>query len=308
MKVLILTNSLDGSSDIIVKILKKKNIKFLRWNIDLWDKYEIYFNQNYFEISDPLNNSVSTKDKLKILWRKPITDYMYYGFKDEEKNPDHEYAKSEIRSVLHSIISITRESKKKSIFIDPIDEFNLPKLKQLSIAKKYFKILPYEFSILKKNINFKKSVTKPLGNSMVGKKIMYTSLVDQDKVIRPYPWFFQEALIEGKDVTSVFIKDESFFFYCDFNRKKNAIDWRKEINTSKQSKWFPLKHKFLNSLKKNNLLLMKKFKLNYGRLDFIQKGDDFYFLECNPNGQFGWLDNPKTYYLHSKFVDAFLKY
>jgi D-alanine-D-alanine ligase-like ATP-grasp enzyme len=52
---------------------------------------------------------------------------------------------------------------------------------------------------------------------------------------------------------------------------------------------------------------MQEFKLKYGRLDFIEENDSFYFLECNPNGQFGWLDDFNTLYLHNKFVDAFLK-
>ena len=52
---------------------------------------------------------------------------------------------------------------------------------------------------------------------------------------------------------------------------------------------------------------MREFGLNYGRLDFIEENDIFYFLECNANGQFGWLDDKKTLYLHKKFVEAFLK-
>ena len=52
---------------------------------------------------------------------------------------------------------------------------------------------------------------------------------------------------------------------------------------------------------------MKEFDLRYGRLDFIEENDIFYFLECNPNGQFGWLDDTKTFHLHNKFVEAFLK-
>ena len=55
---------------------------------------------------------------------------------------------------------------------------------------------------------------------------------------------------------------------------------------------------------------MKKFKLNYGRLDFIEQNGKYYFLEVNPNGQFGWLDlidNNEKFLLHNKFVNAFLK-
>ena len=54
---------------------------------------------------------------------------------------------------------------------------------------------------------------------------------------------------------------------------------------------------------------MNELDLNYGRLDFIEDKENLYFLEVNPNGQFGWLDfidNDKKFKLHNKFVDAFL--
>jgi hypothetical protein len=310
MEILILTNSHDGSTNIIQEILKKKKLKFLRWNVDLWDKYEIYFDQDQFFIKDPINNSVSSKSNLKILWRKPFIDLMEFEAlsNDENKEADKKYAKSEMRAIIHSIMACTRDKKKH--FIDPIDEHKLPKLKQLNIAKKYFKILSYEFSILKKKISFKQSITKPLNSAEVGDKTLFTTKVNQDELSRPYPWFIQDAVTGGRDVTCVYIKGEVFFYYCEYKRGRETIDWRTEINRENQSKWFPLFNKNLEELKKNVCQLMKEFDLSYGRLDFIQDKEIFYFLEVNPNGQFGWLDfihDDKKFILHNKFVDAFLE-
>ena len=75
-----------------------------------------------------------------------------------EINSDSNYAKSEMRAITHSIMAY---EEKQNHFIDPIDEYRLPKLKQLNIAKKYFNILPYEFSLLEKKIKFKDTITKP---------------------------------------------------------------------------------------------------------------------------------------------------
>ena len=125
--------------------------------------------------------------------------------------------------------------------------------------------------------------------------------------MRPYPWFFQKMINKGKDVTAVYIDGEVFFYYCEFKRGSDSIDWRVEINQKDQSKWFLLEHKSLNELKEKTKLLMKEFDLRYGRLDFIEENDIFYFLECNPNGQFGWLDDTQAFNLHNKFVEAFLK-
>jgi len=305
MEILILTNSFDGTADIISQILTKKKIKFLRWNIDLWDDYEIFFNESDFSITDPLNTTVSSSNTLKVLWRKPFTDYIKIKPNRKISENDLTFAGTEIKSVLHSIMSITRDNQRN--FIDPIDEIKLPKLKQLKIAKKYFKVLPFEFSIIKSHLSIEEAITKPLGNSAVGEKILYTTKVNQRDVMRPYPWFFQKMINKGKDVTAVYIDGEVFFYYCEFKRGSDSIDWRVEINQKDQSKWFLLEHKSLNNLKEKTRSLMKEFDLRYGRLDFIEENDIFYFLECNPNGQFGWLDDTKTFHLHNKFVEAFLK-
>ena len=159
-------------------------------------------------------------------------------------------------------------------------------------------------------MSFKESVTKALNNSGVGDKVLYTTKVNQDELTRPYPWFIQEALINGRDVTCVYIKGEVFFYYCEYKRGSKNIDWRTEINKDNQSKWLPLINKNLKQLKKKVCELMNEFELNYGRLDFIEQQDNFYFLEVNPNGQFGWLDfikNDNKFILHNKFTDAFLE-
>jgi hypothetical protein len=311
MQILILTNSHDGTANIIQDILTKKKQKFFRWNVDLWQKYEIYFDQDHFFIKDPLNNSVSSKSNLKILWRKPFIDLMEFKFlKDEENNKsDIKYAKSEMKAIIHSIMACTRDKKRH--FIDPIDEHRLPKLKQLNIAKNYFKILSYEFSILEKKISFKQSITKPLNSAEVGNKTLFTTKVNQDELSRPYPWFIQDAVTEGRDVTCVYIKGEVFFYYCEYKRGSENIDWRTEINRENQSKWWPLDNKNLEEMKKKVCQLMNELDLNYGRLDFIENKENLYFLEVNPNGQFGWLDfiaNDKELILHNKFLEAFLEY
>ncbi len=53
--------------------------------------------------------------------------------------------------------------------------------------------------------------------------------------------------------------------------------------------------------------LMVDARLRYGRLDFIvDDAGRFEFLEVNSNGQFGWLDDPQTLWLHERVLDAVL--
>ena len=46
--------------------------------------------------------------------------------------------------------------------------------------------------------------------------------------------------------------------------------------------------------------------LKYGRLDFIIGGSEPQFLEVNPEGQFGWLDDEDGLPLHNEVADAIL--
>ena len=47
---------------------------------------------------------------------------------------------------------------------------------------------------------------------------------------------------------------------------------------------------------------MDDLKLQYGRIDFLLKGNEYWFLEVNPNGEWGWLDAEGQHGLLKKVV------
>jgi hypothetical protein len=150
-------------------------------------------------------------------------------------------------------------------------------------------------------------ITKPLGNPQIGEEnIFYTHRVSSGDLFRPYPWFVQEALIGGRDITCVYIHGRSYFYECEFARHADAIDWRTEINTPQQSAWHLIEAAITDAWSHSVIEYMRRCKLHYGRLDFILHGDTLFFLECNSNGQFGWLDCADSLYLHHAFLDAAL--
>ena len=44
------------------------------------------------------------------------------------------------------------------------------------------------------------------------------------------------------------------------------------------------------------MLLVNKLKLSYGAIDLLESNGDFVFLEINPTGEWGWLDNDQRSY------------
>lgn len=77
------------------------------------------------------------------------------------------------------------------------------------------------------------------------------------------------------------------------------IDSQAQSNTTGKIDWrqgydYDLRHEIVDipdSIKDFCLAFLKKMKLNFGCFDFIVTPDDEYiFLECNPNGQWLWIE------------------
>jgi len=304
-ELLIFTNSADGTSDILVDLFKKRNLPLFRWNIDLWQHYEILMSERDTLISDPLGRSISISNpNLFLLWRKPFVEQMNFDH-SSLGNDDEDMARIQIAKWMQSIVALMNTENRIRL-IEPYADQRLPKLFQLQVAVEYFLVPKSLFSLQAGATSFGPSmITKPLGNPSIGKEsIFYTRLVNGLDLYRPYPWFVQEALVGGVDITCVFINGKSHFFKCDYLRDKKSIDWRVEINTEQQSKWHPISSKDCKDWGRRVKAYMLRLGLHYGRLDFIHFEDKLFFLECNTNGQFGWLDSADNMTLHNEFADA----
>lgn len=307
VRLLILTNSADGTTDNLLPLLDDRGVGTFRWNIDLWSKYDLVFSDGQVLLKDPVGREISPADhETLLLWRKPFTSLM--TFDHNIAFADQEVACRQIAEWMRAIVSTMKRGGRVRL-IEPYADQRLPKLLQLHLAAMYFKIPQYIFSIISHPEYFSgKVITKPLGDPSVGHgQILFTSLVDDPNSLhRPYPWFLQRALIGGHDVTCVFINGTCHFFKCEFVRAEETVDWRVEINTEKQSAWHPIVGTISAAWSELVRKLMADFGLHYGRLDFILHKDELYFLECNSNGQFGWLDDLRSLYLHCEFADAIL--
>jgi hypothetical protein len=302
---LIPTNSVDGTCDALIDLARQSNYPVLRWNVDLWQHYETVFNGEFIQISDPAGRVVDTRAKdLLLLWRKPYVDLMNFDGLGL-KSTDRVQAKSQIGQWLRTL-SVIMKSDGRTRLVEPYADNRLPKLYQLSVAREYFRVPRTHYSIGEPTEDFSTEViTKALGDpSIRNGRIFYTRRVNPRELYRPYPWFLQQALIGGHDVTCVYILGKCYFFISEYLRTADAIDWRVEINSKHCSAWKPLQHPTLGQWEHAVRKYMQRLQLHYGRLDFIMQGREIFFLECNSNGQFGWLDDPISMRLHKEFLAA----
>ncbi|MFZ3352453.1 MAG: hypothetical protein WA268_16475 [Xanthobacteraceae bacterium] len=207
------------------------------------------------------------------------------------------FGRSELRQILLLIDAIFRV-RQRTVFIEPYADRRLPKLLQLKIASAFFDVPSYAFSV-RENFLDDPIIIKPLGDPQVGRKVFYTTTTLSSSLLRPFPWFSQQAILGGADITCVYLDGDVNFFQCEFIRNQASVDWRREIGSETQSLWNPVC--LGNEIDELTKRLMRKFDLAFGRLDFIKDGEKLYFLECNSNGQFGWLDSSELR-LHRRFA------
>ena len=48
--------------------------------------------------------------------------------------------------------------------------------------------------------------------------------------------------------------------------------------------------------------LIKSLELNYGAIDLVEYKGDFYFLEINPTGEWGWLVNQVKFNINEELA------
>lgn len=148
----------------------------------------------------------------------------------------------------------------------------------------------------------KRFVPIPIGPN--DDQYIYVKSVDAAQLSPEYPWLTQEAGQGTRDATVLYVNGLCFGFEMRMSREAYGVDdWRILSNVSSDH-WRPWL--LSNHVQDKIVAYMSQIGLRFGRLDFLTGEDDPIFLEVNPNGQFGWLDEPPTWPLHNAVLDAVL--
>lgn len=186
------------------------------------------------------------------------------------------------------------------------------KLEVLSIAAKIGLRIPK--TLITDNCN---DVINYFGNGDVISKTISEVLyyVDQDTVYtnktvlvdisnlpeKFYPSLFQERIKKKYEIRSFYMKGK-FYSMAIFSQldSKTEIDYR-NYNYIKPSRSVP--YRLNPSLEYSLTQLMEDLMLNTGSIDLIvSESGEIFFLEVNPNGQFGMVSDPCNYYLEKQIA------
>ena len=290
MKLLIITNSYDATTDLLITKIGKEHV--FRFSYDQWDQYSFQINQNNFCIKGEYF-SINENEIAKVYWRKPFLNNFVF---DEKLDA---YLNKEITVVFRDLFNIL-QLEQKTVLVNPFKSTQIGKLYQLRVAKKYFRVPEWVYfwnSLPQINGNV---ITKSLSSThMIDSKFLFTSSVQVDEIDKKYPWLIQSKIEGDYDMTIVYINGECYAFKL-LRTDKTLIDWREKIGQDLQDWiWLELESDF----KKNVINFMEHLKLKFGRLDFMINNSEISFLEVNPNGQWAFLDLSDKYGLISKMVD-----
>jgi hypothetical protein len=306
---LIFTNTYDLSTNRIVDKIGSQRV--FRLNFDIWRDYEIHVGQTDFEIINPTGFAVTRRDVAKAYWRKPISRFFLEGHRSHspksivrravdaiyqtdvyppKMSPQERYLEAEMDYAVGEIRNLLWKDK-KLVLVEPASHGRLGKFMQLEAAAPYFPIPEYEF-VFDPNTTERKRrprVVKSLSGERLGtNSFMWTSAVDEADLDWQTPWFIQDVVNAERDVTVVHIRGQNFAFSLDratFIDK--SVDWR-EFGELTTPLWQPCT--VPKQLDQKIIAYMAEIGLDFGRLDFLQEGETYWFLEVNSNGEWGWLD------------------
>ena len=312
--VLILTSTEDISSDLVTNWLDYFKHKYLRINsLDLLEKKIIFSLQNS-EIKIIFDDQEIDIDDINVIWYRKFGSFEHskkyerISLKYDSKIIDH--LSKEFKKIQYFFLL---SFKNKQWLTNPFKK-NLNKLEVLKIASTCGLNTPNSTIINSKNIEINnvivKSVHEPLLTHYYGNDFMtYTNFLSFED-LNSIPNNFFPSLIQTKiekkyEIRVFFLMGKCYsMIIFSQNDPQTQIDFRK-YNWDNPNRWLPYKLPQQECVKIRKL--MKKLDLNCGSIDLIKGVDNkYYFLEVNPVGQFGMVDNPCNYGLHYKVAKALI--
>lgn len=285
--ILILTNSLDTTTDIIIPHLTRRAEVF-RFNIDLWRDYRWRITADGYEISDPTGRTCREAEVGAVYERKVMFNPVYIDV--PAQGSSESWLREEIFAIWAGIKDLAMGSGKLAV-IHPSPSGNWYKMRQMRVAAKYFPVLPWEMlhgvpSTLDSSVVCKTNTGAATGTGA----LFRVSKVDPTLIDTAWPWFLQVAGERGNkaadEVTVAYIAGKSFA--AELSRDGLSNPDSRQATIDGTADWHPCD--LSESEQASIRALMAETGFTFSRFDFLRIDGVLHFLEFNVNGQFGWID------------------
>lgn len=290
---LIISSSIDYSTDYICLELMDKGISYLRLNRDQFQFYDISLS------IDPLIMTVKTDDNTYVIedetlrsvyFRAPV---FYRSFKSY--SVEEQLSRSQWSSFIRNLTVFSN-----AVWINHPDYTYQAENKayQLLMAREVGLQIPSTVIANKRPAEIKsggKYVVKALDTPLFYDKnvemFTYSSIVDgseiTDDALQDAPVFIQECLEDKVDIRVTYIGQKMYPVKILIHGQGIDGDWRK--NEKENLEYIPME--IPDEISGKLIILMNKLHLNFGGIDLIYCKGRYYFIEVNPTGEWGWLIN-----------------
>lgn len=297
--ILIISQNNEITTVEVIKELIAMGKKFLRIHED--EIFEIKV-QNKRILLQSSRNSFFLDDIQSVWYRRGrlVFKRLKYNHKSINLNM------SETQHWLEDYVRKTLESKRH---INKESNSDVNKLIVLDKAKEIgFDVPEYYLAENTHDVKIGDTIIKTInGNVMLDelKKnsggFMYTSVVEEYEEEDFFITFFQEKIEKDFEIRTFYLNGKCWSMAIfSQNDEQTKVDFRK-YNTTKPNRNVP--YNLPSHVEEKIQLLMQFLDLNSGSLDFIKKGETYYFLEINPIGQFTGMSNTCNYSLEQKIAD-----
>lgn len=280
--ILILTSDNDYSTNEVIKWLIVQKKHFLR-----------IYESEIFEIKTE-NKRIYLKSERNKFFLDEISSVWYRrgSLKFKRLHYSHPSINEHMHETQHWLEDFILKTIESKRHINKQTNSSVNKLWVLKKAQDVGLDIPnYFLSENLKEVEIGKTITKTItgGGEILDIEdnfngLMYTSLVNSNFDKEIFISFFQENVDKDFEVRSFYLNEKiwSFAIFSQ-NDEQTRLDFRK-YNDEKPNR--NVRYNLPESIEAKICKLMKELDLNSGSLDFIKSGNEFYFLEVNPIGQF----------------------
>lgn len=303
---LIISNTIDYSTDLVCIELEKLGQKYFRLNRDKLSDYDIYYNLNNKElrISNKTNAYLINSETLKaVYFRAPV-----FLRNHKPYNLNEQLYRSQWNSFIRNLIVFDNCKWVNH----PVDTYKAEnKLFQLKVAEDIGFAIPNTIvaNVLPEQIkNNTDYIIKSLDTALFyhDEQELFTystKLTNQELLsanLNEAPVIIQECLNNKIDLRVTIVED----YLLAVSIKKNGCgidgDWRKTSKENLEYEVVPLPLQVESKIRE----LMKKLNLKFGGMDLILQNNEYYFIEVNPTGEWGWLKYATNHNIDVEIVNC----
>ena len=308
IEVLIISNKRDFSTDYVAYALHELNVPYLRIDRDELLNYSIRFLPESEELHIELNGErfYTSSEILKSVYYRAPTFIRTLG---TPTGPEEQIHKFQWASFIRNLIVF-----ENSLWINhPVHTYQAEnKLYQLKVARQCgFKIPRTEVSNDSAISNIRKDEryaikTLDPGLLHIGDQegFIYTNIVSGIELLRSdlrlSPVVIQELLDPKVDIRVTVVRDKAWAIKILKHGEGITGDWR----TTKRDELEYVSVSLPEDVIRSCVNLVKGLKLIFGAIDLAIYNHEYYFLEINPTGEWGWLVNTVNFNIHEEIADS----